>query len=187
LPPTRPTLVEVGEIEAPSVGAERRLPGGATLVERRLDRSVAELHIAGEVDAYDRCVVIDACTALTLEGARHLRIDAARVEFADLRMLEALARVAVHCDRIGGSFELTGLREPFWSMWADMAPASAVPAPVRPARPDDRVVALHGSASPEASRTPVASTQPPTSAVAPMLRVVADLGADAARAASRPA
>lgn len=184
LPPTRPTLVEVGE--GPPVGAVRRLPGGATLVERRPNPAVAELQLAGEVDAFDRGAVIDACTAVTLEGARHVRVDGAGVEFADLRVLEALAKIAVHCQRIGGSFELTGLREPFASMWADTAPDTAAPAPAPQGRFDDRVVPLHAQDSTGATRD-AATPTPQKPAPTPALRIVPDVEANGRQARLRPA
>lgn len=175
LSPTRPTLVAIGE--GPPIDAVRRLPGGATLVERRPDPALAELQLAGEVDAFDRGAVIDACTAVTLEGARHVRIDGAGVEFADLRILEALAKVAAHCRRIGGSFELTGLREPFASMWAEAASDTAMSASTHRGPLDDRVVPLEWQKS-TASRRDSAQ---------PALWVVPDRPTDAAQAGSRPA
>jgi anti-anti-sigma regulatory factor len=184
LPPTRPSLVEAGG--APPVGTRRQLPGGAILVERRPHRTVAELLIVGEIDVYDRGAVIDACTAVTLESARHIRVDAAGAEFTDLRILEALAKVATFCHRIGGSFELAGLREPFASMWAGIAPDEAAPANARQDYLDDRVVPLH---SPESAWTRGASTrqepQEPTSM--PARRIVSDIDTPRVEAGTRPA
>ncbi|MFN3216840.1 MAG: STAS domain-containing protein [Acidimicrobiales bacterium] len=183
LAPTRPTLVEIGE--EPPVGTERRLPGGAALLERRPTAVVAELALVGEVDAFDRGAVIDACTAVGLEGARHLRIDGSELAFVDLRILEALAKVALHFHRHGGSFELTGLREPFASMWADIDPDAAVPAATPQGRLDDRVVALRGPDLAAASRGSAAPAPPQTPM--PALRVVPDLGADREDSRSCPA
>jgi anti-anti-sigma regulatory factor len=183
LPPTRPILVEVGE--EPPVGAERRLPGGAALLERRPTPVVAELALVGEVDAFDRGAIIDACTAVGLEGARHLRIDGSELAFVDLRILEALAKVARHFHRHGGSFELSGLREPFAAMWADIAPDTAVFAPAPQGRLDDRVVPLHAPAPTEPTRGSAPTSQVP--APAPKLRIVPDVETNGRRARLRPA
>ena len=181
-PAPRPVLVTMDD-GAP-LAAERRLPGGATLLERRPTPVVAELALVGEVDAFDRGSVIDACTAVGLEGARHLRIDGSQLEFVDLRILESLAKVALHFHRHGGSFELTGLSEPFASMWADIAPDAAAPPAVPQGRYDDRVVPLHAPVSIDATRGPSA---PALQAPVPALRIVPDPGAEGRRVRLRPA
>lgn len=183
-PARRPTLVTSEGV--PPIAAERRLPGGASLLERRPNPGVAELQLVGEVDAFDRGAIIDACTAVGLEGARHLRIDGSDLAFVDLRILEALTKVALHFQRFGGSFELVGLREPFSAMWAGIAPDMAASAPARQGPLDDYVVPLHGLESTEAARV---SASPAPQASAPMtaLRIVPDIGTDGAGARSRPA
>jgi anti-anti-sigma regulatory factor len=182
-PAPRPVLVTVDD--GPPIAAERRLPGGATLLERRPTPVVAELTLVGEVDAFDRGAVLDACTAVGLEGARHLRIDGSELTFVDLRILEALAKVARHFHRHGGSFELTGLREPFAAMWADIAPDTAVFAPAPQGRLDDRVVPLHAPAPTEPTRgsAPTSQAQPQ----APTLRIVSGVETNGRRARLRPA
>jgi anti-anti-sigma regulatory factor len=181
LPPARPVLVEVDVGD--QVAAQRQLPGGALLSDRRPNVDVAELQLVGEVDAFDRGAIVDACTAVGLEGARHLRIDGSELAFVDLRILETFAKVALHFHRLGGSFELTGLGKPFASMWAGIAPDTAVPLPPSQGHLDDRVVPLQ-------RRKPAAATGKPTPGLmqarepVPALRIVPDIGDDEA---TRPA
>lgn len=179
--PSTPMTEACGEAPA---ATRRHLPGGGTLLERHRHPTMVELSLVGAFDAHDRGAVVDTCTALTLEGARHLRIDAAGVESTDMRILEALAKIARFCARIGGSFELTGLREPCASLWAGVAPTTT--APPRPDRLDDRVVPLHARPSPRTPRPSRREDLHEPSAVSG-LRIVADHDTTPAAGESRPA
>lgn len=183
VPAPRPTLGD--GVAPPSTHSRRRLPGGARIEERRLGHGSAELVLVGEIDAFDRGALIDTCTALVLEGARDIRVMGVGLDFVDLRVLDAFATIADHNRRLGGSFELVGLREPFAALWAQIDPQRSVLEDSVASGVDGRVVPLRrpgagpaqeshrAEPAPDRGLASVAPAGPDRPGNGPILRIVA--------------